>query len=245
MTLTQEQMRRYATEVGYAYFFSDDIQEDPYLREYYLPHRLTGNATRATRPLQWWFNPHPAGNAPDTFGFVKKGYGNAIVVGRDQFPIIELGGNPETGGIHPNLNIRPGPRVDIVHDLNATPFPIATETYGYVFSYFVLEHIKHRSLPDVLSECYRITKHDGVNVHIVPNLRAACVALANLETWTPTAVRLIFAGDDPKNELTDYHHTGWSPQLAVDMFRAAGFSEVVVWEYPRYHLEMIIEAWKD
>jgi cyclopropane fatty-acyl-phospholipid synthase-like methyltransferase len=110
-----------------------------------------------------------------------------------------------------------------------------------------MEHIKNSRIEQFISECCRITKKGGVNIHVLPNLRAQCAAMARLDKWTHHEINTIFAGDEnPKSSdpHEGYHHTGMSPELAVDMFKAAGFSEVVVWEYPRYLLEMIIEAWK-
>ncbi len=204
---------------------------------------LAGSTTRESL-LKWWLQVG-APDAPTPHGPIRPAFSN-FVLPPELAPMIELGGDVNRPMVRPNVNILNGPAVDILHDLN-TLFPMASGEYGFVYSKFVMEHIKNSRLRQFISECHRITKPGGVNIHIVPNLKAQCASMARIEKWTFHEINTIFAGEeDPKSDdpWEGYHHTGMSPELAVELFKNAGFSEVVIWEYPSFSLEMIVEAWK-
>jgi len=56
--------------------------------------------------------------------------------------VIELGGGPgDATGMpifRPNIDARPGPMVDIVHDLSQTPWPLPSSHYNGAYSSFWL-----------------------------------------------------------------------------------------------------------
>ena len=214
-----------------------------------MPLKKLAGETTHERPFQWWYEEGSLIHDHTPHGDIILGSRcNLLPQWKEcDGSMIELGGGTNHPVIRPNVNIVPGPGVDILHDLN-NPFPMESNTYYFVYSCFVIEHIKNSRIKQFISECFRITKPGGLNVHVGPNLKAQCASIASLEKWTYHDINMIFGGDEnPKSEdpFEGYHHTGMSPELAVDMFKEAGFYEVVVWEYPRFHLEMIIEAWKD
>jgi predicted SAM-dependent methyltransferase len=207
--------------------------------------KLAGETTRDTRPIWWTYRDGSLVYDKTPHGYIVLG-SNSNIRAPHGGPAIELGGDPDRARMRPNVNIVPGATVDILHDLN-NPFPMESDTYDLVYSAFVIEHIKNSRIKQFISECYRITKPGGASVHIGPNLRAQCASMASIEKWTYHEINTIFAGgEDPSKDdpLEGYHHSGMDPQLAVEMFKEAGFSEVVVWEYPKFLLEMVIEAWK-
>jgi ubiquinone/menaquinone biosynthesis C-methylase UbiE len=78
--------------------------------------------------------------------------------------ILDLGcGSAKlTGAV--GIDVRPGPGVDIVHDLNKFPWPIEDNRFDTVRCSHVLEHLV--DLPAVLTEIHRISKA-GAKVKIV------------------------------------------------------------------------------
>ena len=211
-----------------------------------LKHKkLAGETSRSIRPTTWVYKEGSLVYDHTPHGDIVGGVGCRLLAPHSGNS-IELGGDPTNPIIRPNVNIVNGPGVDILHDLNNL-FPMQSNTYDLVYSVFVIEHIKNSRIRQFISECYRITQPGGVNIHVGPNLKAQCASMASIEKWDHHLINTIFAGDgipEAPDPHEGYHHTGFDPQMAVDVFKEAGFSEVVVWEYPKFKLEMVIEAWK-
>lgn len=49
--------------------------------------------------------------------------------------------------------------VDIVHDIEDTPWPVDDDTYTHVIASHVLEHVKPWKIIDVMNELWRVTQH--------------------------------------------------------------------------------------
>src|SRR5689334_3181533 len=58
--------------------------------------------------------------------------------------------------------------VDVVHDIEETPYPFEDETFTRVIMSHVMEHIDPRRSVDVMNEIWRITKVDGVLMLAMP-----------------------------------------------------------------------------
>lgn len=72
---------------------------------------------------------------------------------------LQLGSGPNALDAWLNTDIAPGPRnvyLDATH-----PFPLADETFDYVFSEHQIEHIEARHALPMLRECFRILKPGG------------------------------------------------------------------------------------
>jgi len=142
---------------------------------------------------------------------------------------MELGGGPDHPVFRPNLDVRPGPCVDIVANLNE-PLPIESESYDGVFSQFLLEHLRLTKLRGFLSEVHRILKPGGMAVIITANLLEQAKVLVEREEWNDDLIYMVFGGnpDYPEN----YHHCSLSPQYALKLFRGAGFHRITIFEHP-------------
>lgn len=160
--------------------------------------------------------------------------------------VLELGGG-QNAVFHPNLDIREGPGVDIVADLNE-PLPIESESYYGVFCQFLLEHLRVPRLRPFISEVHRILTPEGIAVIITANLLEQAKVLIEREEWNDDLIQMVYGGnpDYPEN----YHHLGLSPQYAIKLFREAGFHTITIFEHPvamqiwGRSTDMIIEARK-
>lgn len=65
---------------------------------------------------------------------------------------------------------KPGHNVDVVHDLNKTPWPFKDETFDLVVSTHCIEHLEY--VPSVMNEIHRIAKKGGRIVIQVPYFRS-------------------------------------------------------------------------
>ena len=65
-----------------------------------------------------------------------------------------------------NVDISPHKGVDIVADLNETPYPIKDDTYDKIIAFFILEHLKDTE--KCLKEWHRILKPGGKLIIKVP-----------------------------------------------------------------------------
>lgn len=160
--------------------------------------------------------------------------------------VLELGGG-DRAQFHPNLDVREGPGVDIVADLNE-PLPIDSESYDGVFSQFLMEHLRLSKVRGFISEIHRILKPGGTAVIITANLLEQAKALIEREEWNDDLITMVFGGnpDYPEN----YHHSSMSPQYAIKLFKEAGFNSITIYEHPvaiaimGRSTDMIIQAQK-
>lgn len=142
--------------------------------------------------------------------------------------VLELGGG-ENPTFHPNVDIRKGPGVDIVADLNG-PLPIESESYQGIFCQFLLEHLRLTKLRGFISEIHRILEPEGVAVIITANLLEQAKILIEKEDWDDDLIHMVYGGkpDYPEN----YHHLGLSPQYANKLLREVGFHSVLIFDHP-------------
>lgn len=158
--------------------------------------------------------------------------------------IIELGGG-DNPVFRPNVDIRPGPTVDLVADLN-NPLPLPDKAYNGVFSSYNLEHMSWRKVRSYIKECCRILAPGGSAVFITANLLEQAKFILSKEEWTDNEVCCIFGdqnylGDDWR---ANSHCCGFSPEFAIRLFREAGFDNVLIIPHGSLGTDMIIEAGK-
>jgi predicted SAM-dependent methyltransferase len=86
---------------------------------------------------------------------------------------LELGAgeNGKSGWLSTDLVEHKNPNGTFTHGLNVTkPFPIGDETFDYVYSEHMIEHIDFRSSIFMLKECFRILKAGGVIRIVTPSI---------------------------------------------------------------------------
>lgn len=154
--------------------------------------------------------------------------------------IIELGGGDKPQ-FRPNLDVRAGPTIDIVSDLNQ-PFPLPNNSYDGIYCSYCIEHVSWRKIRQFISESCRILKPGGVALFITANLlEQARILLVENDNWEDKDICGIFGDQDyPENS----HKTGFSPKYARKLFIEAGFSSVVILPHPNCVTDMLIEARK-
>lgn len=81
------------------------------------------------------------------------------------------------------LDVRPFPGVNVVHDLNVTPWPLEDSRFVHVSAIHVVEHL--RDLVSFMDECWRVTAPGG-DMYIESPLAGAD---PDLEFCDPTHVR--------------------------------------------------------
>lgn len=82
--------------------------------------------------------------------------------------ILDLGmqsGRKFSGSV--GVDIRPGPNVDVLHDLNTFPYPFPDDSFDLIICRHVLEHL--RDLDKVLDEIWRIARPGARLVVEVPH----------------------------------------------------------------------------
>lgn len=154
--------------------------------------------------------------------------------------VVELGGGVGAAIFHPNVDIRPGPGVDIVADLNET-LPFRDCEWDGVYSSYVIEHVSWRKVKSFLAECHRILSPGGRAVFITANTEAQMHYVLNKEEWDDDASCIIF-GDQNYKENT--HLNSLSPKYAIKLFQEAGFTDIMVIPYGELKTDMLIEARK-
>lgn len=72
---------------------------------------------------------------------------------------IGCGRNKAKGAV--GMDTRKLPGVDVVHDLEETPWPMANDSFGIVRASHILEHIKPWRFLDVMAEAWRVLAPNG------------------------------------------------------------------------------------
>ena len=86
----------------------------------------------------------------------------------DRLKSLNLGcGKRKLKGNWINVDKYKNENVDIVHNLNVFPYPFKDNSINHIYMYHVLEHLENPY--DVLMECYRILKPDGIIEIYVPH----------------------------------------------------------------------------
>jgi len=170
---------------------------------------------------------------------------------RPEDRVLEVGGgnNPAHPGHWVNMDIHPGPMVDIVADASE-PWPVESESYDGVYCQFLLEHISWRKAAEFVKECHRVLMPGGIAILMTPNLLEQCKLAIEWfdqgKTWEVS--QMLFGDQDyPENS----HKFGLSPEYAIRLFREAGFNSINIYEHPiakaitGRSTDMIIEARKN
>jgi predicted SAM-dependent methyltransferase len=153
--------------------------------------------------------------------------------------LIELGGG-SAPVLRPNLDVRPGPSVDIVADLSEK-LPLETDAYDGVYCSYALEHVSWRKVPAFLSEVARVLKPGGRAVFVTSNTKEQMRWALSQEEWDEKIAQCIFGDNDyPENT----HRAAFSPDYAFRLFRAAGFEDILILPHGELRTDMVIEAKK-
>lgn len=155
--------------------------------------------------------------------------------------LIEIGGG-KYPIIHPNVDILPGPSVDVVHDLSVFPWPLKDNSYDGVFCQYCIEHVEWRKTMDFIRELYRILSPNGSAVIITANLLEQCKSVVDEGVNLGTNERIFGSQEFPN--YGGCHKSGFSPEYAKELFMKAGFNQVNVLPHPVSKTDMIIEAFK-
>jgi predicted SAM-dependent methyltransferase len=158
--------------------------------------------------------------------------------------ILEVGGG-DRPMFRPNMDIRPGPTVDIVHDLNK-PFPIEDASYDGIYSAYLIEHLSWRNVLGFIKEMHRVIRPGGVIFVVTANLLEQCRTLVNLPAWSDKYICMLFGDQNYAGSdwVSNAHHCGFSPHYADKLFKEAGFESVITKPHPNCDTDMIIEARK-
>jgi len=153
--------------------------------------------------------------------------------------VLELGGGAAPL-YRPNVDVRPGPAVDVVADLSKPPLGFEDGSFDGVFSKFALEHVSWRAVPGLVREAFRILRPGGRAVFIIPNTKAQMKwALERGDEEYDKVAQCIF-GDLDYGENS--HKAAFSPAFAVRLFREAGFEDVAILPFGELATDMVVEA---
>lgn len=160
-----------------------------------------------------------------------------------RFKVVELGGGNSPhysrklgNGI--NVDKRPSEYVDIVADFEE-PLPLSSDEFDEVYSAYVFEHISWRKVSQFISEIHRILKMGGKAIIVTANLLEQARVLVNKSIWDLNDLCMIFGGlDYPENS----HKSSMSPELAVRLFKDAGFTSVTILPLKGCMTDMVIHA---
>lgn len=141
-----------------------------------------------------------------------------------------------------NMDVMPGPNVDLVYDISKTPWPFETDSFDGVVGKYCLEHLSWHDIEKAIDEIHRILRHNGKGYFFLPNTLEQAKRIVN-EGINKGTIELIFGSQ----EFPDHggvHKTGFSPDYAKELFNKAGFSFVKILSHPVSSTDMIVECYK-
>lgn len=163
--------------------------------------------------------------------------------------IFEFAGG-DRPAFRPNIDVRPGPTVDLVADLNR-PLPIAGDQCDGIFMRYGLEHLSWRRVRGFLGDCHRILKPGGVAVFVVPDTLAQMAMLLSKDRWEDADAGTLMGDQNYEGDAWQHnaHHAIFSHEYAQRLCREAGFFDVKTVQLPEWlpgqsPFDMIIEARK-
>ena len=154
---------------------------------------------------------------------------------------IELGGGPAEDINHPNIDIAPGPNVDIVCDLERNPLPFHDNHATWVKAIHSLQHLSRDGAHHVLRESYRIMRPGGRIYIMIGNLKFICQRILEDGPYVGW-VNCLF--HEPGISPSFGHHKwAWTFESMKQDLEDIGFSKVKFCGY--YNMwELQMEAFK-
>lgn len=160
--------------------------------------------------------------------------------------VIELGGGAMPQW-HPNVDVRycfdaaRTPTVDFTADFGQ-PLPIQSAEWDVVFSRYAIEHISWRLVAGFIGELARILVPGGTAMIVTANAEAQLRWALARPSWDERISQCLGGDQDyPDNS----HKVFLNPAWAARLFRAAGFSRVIVTPHGELGTDMVIEALKE
>jgi SAM-dependent methyltransferase len=118
-----------------------------------------------------------------------------------------------------------------LHYLNlCNPFPYKNETLEAIFSSHVFEHLFLDEVKQLIMECYRVLKKDGVCRVIVPDLEKIMLLY---DVHDPQRFIIDIYEIATRSEVKNQHHSAFTGAFLIKLFKDAGFSECEVLSYKK------------
>lgn len=192
----------------------------------------------------------------------------------DDAKVLELGGGSAPmlapkclGGKSINVDVVPAhlpdgrASVDFTQDFYADKWAIGDSEFDVVLSRFCLEHISYLKVPHFLSEVNRVMKVGGQIYFLIPNTEAQLKwILDHGEGWDNKTLfhaaseklfgsqdhAAVSSGQDADQPLyaVDSHKCYFNPTIAIELFQAARFENVMTSPYGERATDMLVTGKK-
>ncbi len=132
--------------------------------------------------------------------------------------------------------------INVVHDMEEIPYPFESESIEEIRANHSLEHCSHNSIQDILNECYRLLKKDGIIRIEVPCLESSIkrfLLVPDEEKWASVEMEYIFGNQGRSQIGNQYHKCGFTLKTLQKLVENAKF---VVEEVYRYTNTLQIEC---
>jgi glycosyltransferase involved in cell wall biosynthesis/predicted SAM-dependent methyltransferase len=157
---------------------------------------------------------------------------------------LEVGGGASPI-LHPNMDIRKLPTVDIVHNCESTPWPIESASFDGVFAKFLIEHIGWRKVLPVITEMKRVLRPGGLMVLIGPNTLEQCKEITRRNRITIDESALLYGGQEfaeGGDGDQNLHKSAFSPDYMRQLCVQAGFESVDIQQLGNVVTDMVTIA---
>lgn len=161
---------------------------------------------------------------------------------------LELGGgdNPSPQS-DIRVDVRQGPHTHFTQDFNQTLDGIGSDEFDAVLSFYCVEHISWRNVPQFLAECRRVAKPGGRLVLTLPNTEAQMEWIRQHPNgWDgkglfESAGGVLYGDNDyPENS----HRAFFTPVLIDNELQKAGWVNILVQPYGARGTDLLVTAEK-
>lgn len=141
---------------------------------------------------------------------------------------VQLGSGGHVNHDLVNIDITPGPGVDIVHDLRKG-LPFDTNEIQDIYSHHVLEHFNYYEIRTLMQDCLRCLRGGGLMRAVVPDFRETAklwlAGTGNVDYQNMLMTTMLggqAVGWAPKASQT--HSWGYCPDTLAKLFSDCGFT---------------------
>ncbi len=159
-----------------------------------------------------------------------------LELGGGDNPLTDQNGNQFTF----NMDIRKGPKINLVHNLRKIPWPLDDSSFDGVFARYLLEHLPYRELPGIIREAYRILKPGGKIIVFVPNIIEQCKLALKWGAGDRTN-EMLYGSQEFEGDL-GCHKSCFDEKHARELFK--DFRYIKTLPHPKAPSDLIIEAYK-
>jgi len=145
------------------------------------------------------------------------------------------------------VDMSPGPHVDLVMDIGTTPWPWSAETVDEIWCRHAFEHLKPQQRLNFVNEAYRVLKPDGFITMITPHWTSARAYGDLTHEWPPVCeMSWYYLNEDWRNKEASHTNKDYCCNFEATWgYQLRGDVTVKNQEYQMFAMQNFVQAIED